>query len=419
MAPNILRVVGSAPDQHFQLLALPNELIIGIAQSIDAKDLYHLMQTCHRLNDVLASRLHFFFIQHKDEILLNACIDNKTSLIRRAIAVGARPEVTFLLNACGRNDIETVTLLLDDGKLNVNWSDWRQEVVDCCSWRYEDIYPLQVAIRCGHPTIVEALLSRGIQMNDADALYRSGSRITRRGGYNYVMGAVDSGNVKILRLLLQYGATVLAPNGWPYVDALRHAMYNRREMLPPFIELGYHLDHAIFYPQTALSLAARFDCVDTVKLILKSGCDANFVQCSWLRTPLSECCAARGSTETMTALLEAGADPDELDLNNLTSLQIAISRGHVEAVRLLINWTKNTTQPICWFPKRIRNPEYLEGREECKRILDEAGFDTDEHWFGVVSGAYKRKLADKKNARRIPSQGKRGTRGGARSPAAA
>ncbi|RPB11991.1 ankyrin [Morchella conica CCBAS932] len=396
MASNILRLVGSAPDQHFQLLALPNELIIEIAHSIDAKDLYHLMQTCHRLNTVLALRLHSCFIQHKDKILLDACIHNTTTLIRRAIAVGARPEVKFLLNACGRNDIEAVIILLDEGKLDVNSCDWRQNVVDCCSWRYEDIYPLQVAVRCGHPIIVEALLSRGIRMNDPDALRGSGVRINRRGGYNYLMGAVDSGDLTVLRLLLKYGATVLAPNGWAYDDALRHAMYNRRDMLLPFIELGYHLEHAIFQPRTALSIAARLDCVGTVKLLLKSGCDANYVQCPWLRTPLSECCAVRGSIETMTALLEAGANPDELDMNSLSSLQIAMSRGHVEAVRLLINWTQHSTHPICWFPKRIRNPEYLEGREECKRILDEAGFNTDEPCLRVRWREYKQMLSDEK-----------------------
>lgn len=53
--------------------------------------------------------------------------------------------------------------------------------------------------------------------------------------------------------------------------------------------------------------------------------------------------AAEGAHEVVKLLLEKGANIDKLDENNRNCLDIAISRGHREVVRVLLedkNWQK-------------------------------------------------------------------------------
>lgn len=102
--------------------------------------------------------------------------------------------------------------------------------------------------------------------------------------------------------------------------------------------------------------------------------------------PLHVCCEQRGeSMEMLNLLLEAGADVDEPNRYSQFSLQVAMLRGDVEAVKVLVKRMKKHVHRICWFPVRCRwlersrrRPKCLRGRLECWRIVQAAGIYTSD-----------------------------------------
>lgn len=226
-------------------------------------------------------------------ILVDACSQNNTTKLRVSVAAGARPKTEHLMSACGWKATAVVIALIDEHAVSTNGAPIDPNITP---YNYGPMTPLDKATRAFRIETIEVLLARGAKPYLREATY--------------------------FRSFL--------------FDPVVFAMFHARELLVPFVERGFHLEGSRFMPRTALGFAVRFGCISTVKLLLKHGSDVNQRQRCNGMTPLHECCKRCGNIEMMTVLLEAGADVDLYNWYDLTPLQLAMCRGDVEAVRLLV-----------------------------------------------------------------------------------
>lgn len=99
----------------------------------------------------------------------------------------------------------------------------------------------------------------------------------------------------------------------------------------------FYSRHARLHQSWALCWAAENDMVDTARLLLSSGADANTRMDEWASHPPVAVAAKYGSLEMTRLLLgEEGVDPECTDRHGGTPLSHAARGGHDEAVKLYL-----------------------------------------------------------------------------------
>lgn len=132
------------------LLAMPSELLLQIAASLDAKDLNSLLRTNIRLTHLLTSLLYSFTEQddYAVEAFKCAARNKIDKMVKFILSKGANLEArdrggrTALMWAATVGNEAAALVLLDNG-----------------ASKHE---ALHAAIRCGQPRMVKFLLERGI-----------------------------------------------------------------------------------------------------------------------------------------------------------------------------------------------------------------------------------------------------------------
>jgi hypothetical protein len=153
--------------------------------------------------------------------------------------------------------------------------------------------------------LVAALAAKHFQT--ADLLRHNGAhlRVLGRDGANPLHAAVYSGNVEVVRILVEYDpAHVNARND--YGETPLHWASN-----------GYNPSDG-----------------PAIRLLLEHGADINVQNYRFWTTPLHRA-AEHGALEVVRLLLEHGADLEAKTYDGKTALQVAADKGHDEAVKLL------------------------------------------------------------------------------------
>ena len=186
--------------------------------------------------------------------------------------------------------------------------------------------PLYYAALCGFHNLVEHLITRNTQdvnanggyyvrplvaalagehFRTADLLHRNGAHPRVRGNCEYapLHAAVYSGNLEMVRILIEYDADVNARDvdGWTPLYVASGSLYLQGGSI--------------------------------VRLLLEHGADIN-VRTKRDQTPL-HCASVYGKLEAASLLLENGVDVEAKDNDGDTALQEAAKRGHGEVVELL------------------------------------------------------------------------------------
>lgn len=214
--------------------------------------------------------------------------------------------------------------------------------------------PLQCAMSESNLEFCQLLLSHGANPNNA-------------GFGDPIMGiAAGNGDFEIVKLLIEKGADVDAVSelGW---TALHKAAENdRREVQTYLLDRGADVDIQSQSGHTAISLAVSNNHPEVVKQLIDRGANVHLASTNgWSPiqlaydsgeitrllmeagadgrratndlTPLYFA-ASRNSTETVQALIVAGVDLEQEQVNDThnTALTIAVKNGHVDSARALL-----------------------------------------------------------------------------------
>jgi ankyrin repeat protein len=188
--------------------------------------------------------------------------------------------------------------------------------------------PLTIAARRGYHAVAETLLEHG-------------SYVTARDERNRlpINFASQFEHIQCVKLLLKYGSPVSVQNEhlWtPLHEAAERDNYELMVLLlqQPKIQIDLKTDEG----ETPLLKACKLQNPRCAELLLKRGAYVSAVKNNgW--TPLDEA-SKRGLTQTMTALLAAGAAPNEISAQFLnthyTPLMLAAHNGRLEACQVLV-----------------------------------------------------------------------------------
>ena len=174
-------------------------------------------------------------------------------------------------------------------------------------WKRKGGTALHFAAANGHVEAVTILLNRGMKQYIDDLDYENRSPLLR---------AVHSGNVDVVRVLIQHGAFIH-----------RHNYRNDENFYNEMIR--------IVNEWSPIYTASIYGFTEMVNLLLDSGADINDKSGKFDTTPL-HAAADCGHLETVNLLLDRGALVDETDLIGYTPIFLACESGHIMVVQRLI-----------------------------------------------------------------------------------
>ncbi|KAK2747861.1 hypothetical protein FQN55_004738 [Onygenales sp. PD_40] len=215
---------------------------------------------------------------------------------------------------------------------------------------------LGVAAFCGHAEVAEMLLRNGANVNLECSTF---------GGlyYSALQAAAGGGWKGMVELLLQAGADVNMQTESNHSNALKAAIKsNEREMMQLLFQAGVDV-HAKCHSDCddALTFAVKWGKRGVIRLMLKAGADVN-------GSNALEVATSKGHLEAMALLLQAGANTN-----------VATTVGEAVREDYLLEATKLLLQPGREAGYNIALAEAAErGHLEAVRLLLQAGTDANE-----------------------------------------
>ena len=244
---------------------------------------------------------------------------------------------TPLMAGIASRDPEVVRLLLDAGA-DVNALDIRAAG------------PLWAASSLGETEIVKMLIARGARVNEVAV-----------DGSTPLMQAVRlidrDRRREVVRFLLSQGA-VVSPVDEDGKTALHHAAEQRPAdvvVMDWLVKAGVDIDARDIRGETALMhlcWSGLEEATDGIALLLDGGADPNVVDNEG-NSPLNLAAGAGGNVGSVRLLLEAGADIDHAGKYGYTPLMQACISGNVDIVRVLVDAGADTSIRNDWHDRAI------------------------------------------------------------------
>ena len=336
-----------------------------------------------------------------------------TALVLAGVAADAP-----VADAAMEGDIETVRALLaeeadvnaaqGDGMTALHWSAFRDdlemaelllqaEADVAAKTRVGAIMPISMAAQNGSAVMLEKLIEAGAEANSRTST-----------GATALMMATMSGSVEAVEILLDNGAFVNKrekKNG--QTPLMFAAWQNRPDVIRLLVERGAHIGLATY-------LISMDDTpLDTVGLPIQQGRRGRGPRApggnSTMGGQTALLFAARdGHLEAVKALVEAGADVDQINVGEGTSpMVIAVANGHYTVAKYLLDQgaDPNITNidglaplyatvnmrhaPVSWAPNPLTGQESVDGLELIRALL-ERGANPDARverklWFSPTS----------------------------------
>lgn len=174
----------------------------------------------------------------------------------------------------------------------------------------------------GYSDCVQVLIDAG-----ADKNYVNQSNTTP------LYSAVQGNKVKAVEVLLENKTDVNLISGMQHLSALHFAaMRGCTDIVDMLIEHGASIFSRDYEGNTPLILSAKAGHYLIMKALIKAGCDVNAANYDGTTSLHYACHKARG----YQTLLDAGADPDVKDKDNITPLLMAASEGLDTVVKALV-----------------------------------------------------------------------------------
>ena len=198
--------------------------------------------------------------------------------------------------------------------------------------------------RSGNHTEALAALERGADVNEAES-----------NGTTALHYAVHHGKLELVKELIDAGANVNAMNNYGSSPMSEAALLGNADIIAALLDAGADPESPNGDGQTALMIVARSSNVDAARLLLDAGADVNAKE-NWRGQNAVIWAAAQSQPEMLKLLLEAGGDPNSRSILNerdrqisqerrfqwrpaggLTALMYAAREGCLECVKLLVD----------------------------------------------------------------------------------
>ncbi|CAG9974878.1 unnamed protein product [Clonostachys byssicola] len=189
--------------------------------------------------------------------------------------------------------------------------------------------PLTVAASNGHLEVVRLLLEYEATVETADRHHRSPLHF-----------AAVLGNVEMVRLLLEKGADTTAQDFSGCTPLLCAAQRDHSEVVKLLLDREASVGSTDQTGVTSLMHASGFGHIETMRVLLEAGADIKATSDNG-GTPLIFA-SEDGHVEAMRVLLDRGAGIETADNDGWTSLMITSQNGHTEAVKMLLERGANT-----------------------------------------------------------------------------
>ena len=184
---------------------------------------------------------------------------------------------------------------------------------------------LAMAAQRGDPAAVERLIAEGADVNAAS-----------ESGSPPLLLASGGGHTDIVRALLSAGADVEAVDRGDGTALHYAATAGHVEVARMLIEAGAVVSVSQRFCGTPLHEAAQGGHLAMIRLLVGSGADPDARSDYWKKRPLHSAIWAPNKTETITLLVELGANPNAATDQQVTPLHEAVKAADVEATRALL-----------------------------------------------------------------------------------
>ncbi|KAL9225495.1 hypothetical protein vseg_001412 [Gypsophila vaccaria] len=283
---------------------------------------------------------------------------------------------TALHFAAREGEMEVCKYLLEDLKLDVNVKDAEGET------------PLVHAARQGHTDTVSYLLDHGADPSIASDL-----------GATALHHAAGIGNLEMVKLLLSKGAAVdsQSDSGTPLIWAAGHA---QRDAVQILLEHHANPNAGTDDGITPLLSAVAAGSLACLELLIQA--DANVNISAGGATPL-HIAADTGSSDIISCLLKAGADPNVVDEDGQKPIQVAAARSNRSVVENLFSSTTPVQSINNWTVDGIieHMQSETQKQEDLARSFKEANLtgdkDLQKQALPEVSHEAKKKASEEKS----------------------
>jgi ankyrin repeat protein len=192
------------------------------------------------------------------------------------------------------------------------------------------VYCVGLVTLLGMSSLQAATLLESIRGGDhftASALVKDGAdvNVAESNGTTPLHWAVHHGNVDLVKQLLKAGADVNVANNYGATPISEAAVLGDYALMKVLLDAGADPDSTNPDGQTPLMVVARSNNLDTAQLLLKHGADVNATE-QWKGQNAVIWAAAQSQPAMLKLLLEAGGDPDLRSMINPRERQISQER---------------------------------------------------------------------------------------------
>jgi len=232
---------------------------------------------------------------------------------------------------------------------------------------------------------------------------------TGRSGLTPIFLAVSTGNLDMVRLLIENGAAVRVGD-----NNLRSPIHfanwaGSREMIDLLLEKGAVVDTRAIGGATPLIHASLNDNFDMSRHLIERGADIH-TQCNSLTTPLYFA-VLNNNPEYLDYLLLAGAEVDVPDFLGRTPLAIAVRDGNADLAQSLIQNGADPSRKDLGTGQSLLHLAAIEGHAEVLAILLQAGLsDEGRDRNGSTALDYARRYGHPTAARLLREKGAKSRR---------